>query len=93
MSSGDSTTYENLLVLITSRDCTRQLQQPVTERALAMVNVGNDTKVAESLEGNGGNALFEVGRFPFGVTDMSPGSSRVEWPPSRGAQTKATWSM
>lgn len=51
---------EDLLVRIAGRDGARQLQQPVTQRALAMVDVRNDTKVAVSFDGDGSDPGFEL---------------------------------
>lgn len=51
---------QNLLVAA-GFDGASQLQQAVAERALAMVDMGDDAEVPEAVDGNCGNAAFEVG--------------------------------
>ena len=53
---------EDLLVSA-GLDCAGQLEQPVAERAFAMVDMSDDAKVAVALNGNCGDARFEVGEW------------------------------
>jgi hypothetical protein len=54
-------THENLLVGVAGRDGARVLEQAVGQGALAVVDVGDDAEVAVALDGDGGDALLELG--------------------------------
>jgi len=41
-------------------DCACELEQAVREGGFAMINMGNDGEVAETLDGDLGDAPFEV---------------------------------
>jgi hypothetical protein len=72
-------TYENLLVAVTGVDCASVFQQPVTQRALAMVDVGNDAEVPVPLDGDGVDSLLELVRRQFWLYfqgRISPGMFR-----------------
>ncbi|KAK1774102.1 hypothetical protein QBC45DRAFT_425873 [Copromyces sp. CBS 386.78] len=56
---------QDLLVSIAGHDRARVLQQPVGERALAVVDVGDDTEVSVTLERDGGNSFLDLDRSPF----------------------------
>lgn len=58
-------TYENLLVAVAGIDCTGVFKQSVTQRALTMVDVSDDTEVAVALDGDGVDALLELTRRQF----------------------------
>ncbi len=67
MTTGDETqvTYENLLIAVAGIDCAGVFQQPVAQRALAMVDMSDDTEVTVPLDGDGVDALFELVRRQF----------------------------
>ena len=48
------------LLLPTRFDGASKLQQPVTERAFAMINMRDDAEVAEAIDGDVGDALLEL---------------------------------
>jgi hypothetical protein len=54
-------THENLLVGVARRDGARVLEQAVRQGALAVVDVGDDAKVAVALDGDRRDALLELG--------------------------------
>lgn len=54
---------EDLLVPA-RQDGPGELEQPVTEGGLAMINVSDNAEVAEPFDGDGGDASFELGRLP-----------------------------
>jgi hypothetical protein len=54
--------YEDLLVIVRFGYRASEFQEPVAERALAMVDVRHDTEVSVSIERDGSDALFELAR-------------------------------
>jgi hypothetical protein len=54
-------TNEDLLVVVAWRDGARVLEQTVAEGALSVVDVGDNAEVAVTLDGDGGDALLELG--------------------------------
>lgn len=59
ISSGDGRTYQNLLVSIAGLDGAGVFQQPITQGAFAVVDVGNYAEIAVPLDGDGRDALLE----------------------------------
>lgn len=72
-------------LLVTSRlDRASELQQPVTERTLAMINMSYDTEVAESLDGDSGDSHLKFRRGLLDVTlrgrlELSQAMERFVW--------------
>lgn len=51
--------HQDLLVAVAGRDGARVFQQTIAQRALAMVDVGDDAEVAISVNRDGGDASLE----------------------------------
>lgn len=49
------------LFVASSLDRARELEQPIAEGTLAMIDVGDDAEVTKSLDWNSSNASLEVG--------------------------------
>jgi hypothetical protein len=74
---------EDLLVA-SGFDGARELQQAIAESTLAMVDMGNDAKIAEAVYWDGLNAPFEV-RLGSKVA-----STCAERPQSEGSKAQTT---
>ena len=76
---------ENLL-LSSSLDSARKLKQPVAKRALAMVDMSNDTEVAIPFKRNICDSSLEIGHRIM-VDGESPRAKAERW--TRGAASRA----
>jgi hypothetical protein len=65
------------LFILSRFDGSRQLQKSITQRALPMVNVRDDTEISEPFNWDGGDALFEF-RFYFELLNCTESSGYVE---------------
>lgn len=63
-----------------------ELEQPVAERALAMIDMGNDAEVPKTLNWDGGDALLKVGLGPVGHCVAGGGGLKGAQPCRRGAR-------